>query len=102
MWTTKEVLLISIATSLATFFSTFYVQKRFASYIDGKVQAKTGDNPLLGLTNNSFSQPISIPIYNKPTEPSSFGQMQTIATPELQFHPSPPGSGKKWTPLPIS
>ena len=101
MWTTKEVLLISIASALASFFATFYIQNKFASYIEGKVKAKTTDHPLLGFMHTD-PMSVSKPVYQKTMEPNSFEQMSTLATPEIKFHPSPPGSGTKWTPIQIS
>ena len=98
MWTSKEVLLISIAAALASCFATFYAQRKFTSYIERKVQAKT-INPLLGIMNNETFPNNSInatSIYKQEKEPTEFAQMVSTPKQQVQYPPSPPGSGKKW------
>lgn len=105
MWTTKEVLIISIATGLVFSFATIYSQRKFQSYIETKVTEKTG-NPLLGLVpqppiNNEIQQHIEVAQSPSPIhEPAH--NVQFSNTPVVRYHVPPDGAGSRWTPLPIS
>ena len=102
MWTTKEVVLISIATGLAFCFATIYSQNKFNSYVNKKIEQQSS-NPLLGIipstpvqnnTNTSVKYQTHEPIQHiEPVEPI---QQQ------VRYHTPPDGAGSRWTPLPIS
>lgn len=117
MWTTKEVIIISLATGLAFCFATIYSQRKMQQYIDNKVSEKSS-NPLssiltrdmassLGqvaamnsqqnsvLSNDSMERQQS---HLQDTPPAS---IPVPSRKEKKFHEPPPGSGERWTPLPI-
>lgn len=98
MWSSKEVLLISIATGLAFCFATIYAQKKFQSYVDNRVKEKTG-NPFMSMVPDMEAL-ASTPMKNE----SANVHQAPRSSPrnEITYHEPPPGSGERWTPLPIS
>lgn len=102
MWTTREVLLISIASAIAACFTTFYVQGKFASYIDSKVKSKS-ENPLLGFMNKDMPSFVENKkeVTQNITNSNNFKHVDEVVSQEIQYHPLPPGAGTRWTPLPL-
>jgi len=97
MWTTKEVIIISIATGLACCFATIYTQRKIQQYIDSKVTERS-ISPLSKLINREItSVGQSMPITSMEDVP-----VPTAEPPKAQvFHETPQGAGERWTPLPI-
>jgi hypothetical protein len=89
MWSSKEVLLISIATGFIFCFATIYAQNSMTKYVNRKIQEKTGANPLIGTGLASVAQ-----------HPQQHLQEQAdLQYDSAKVHNAPPGSGKRWTPL---
>ncbi len=88
-WSSKEVLMISIATGLVFCFATIYAQHAMAKYVDKKVCEKTRQNPFVGMGLVS----------ERKSQSSQTPEDQT-ALHNLDSSP-PPGSGTRWTPLSI-
>jgi len=97
MWTTKEVVIISIATGLACCFATIYTQRRIQQYIDNKVTERS-INPFSKLINKEITpvgkSPQLIPVQETLVPEPSPPKTQV-------FHETPQGAGERWTPLPI-
>jgi hypothetical protein len=103
MWTTKEVLFISIATGLAFSFATIYSQRKLKSYIDQKLSEKSG-NPLLGIVSQPPINDCKEIQYQleKSTFPVQEAPLPASIEPQIMYQAPPEGSGSRWTPLPIS
>ena len=111
MWTTKEVIIISLATGLAFFFATIYSQRKIQQYIDNKVSERSS-NPLHKLVQDNTqlasmgptgpAKPIQPAKPTGPTEPTEpTGHMEHVEHVEQRYHVPPPGAGERWTPLPL-
>ncbi|CAN0577081.1 unnamed protein product [Ectocarpus sp. 12 AP-2014] len=89
MWSSKEVLFISIATGFVFCFATIYAQNAMTRYVNHRVAEKTASNPLIGMGLVS--------------EPSQQHQQQNVRVKDharvSEIHSAPPGSGARWTPL---
>ena len=90
MWSSKEVLLISIATGFVFCFATIYAQNKLTKYVNRQVEKKTGGNPLIGM--GLASRPQQQQQYQHPQD----AKIQPVSA----FHSAPQGSGSRWTPLP--
>lgn len=100
-WSSRQVLLISIATGFAFCFATIYAQRSMAKYIERKVYEGTRQeqkqNPMvgMGLVSERYRRGDPHPRDDVPDPPNA---------PKLpnapKAHASPPGSGARWTPLP--
>lgn len=106
MWTTKEVVIISIATGLAFSFATIYSQRKLNSYVNQKIEQQSV-NPLLGIVpsvpvqNNTHYQHenTNAPVIQQSYEPI---QQKEPIQHKVRYHTPPDGAGTRWTPLPIS
>lgn len=87
MWSSKEVLFISIATGFVFCFATIYAQNAMRKYVNLQIQEKTG-NPLIGTTLASRI-PQQTDTQTDPDPPHA-----------PRFRSAPPGCGTRWTPLP--
>lgn len=108
MWTTKEVVIISIATGLAFCFATIYSQRKVQQYIDNKVIEKS-INPLSSLMNNDMTflgKNNTMPIVeSQPTvqqESPAQENKNNVPIKKQIYHDTPPGAGERWTPLAIA
>jgi len=91
MWSSKEVLLISIATGFVFCFATIYTQNAMTKYVNRQVEEKTGGNPLIGMG-----------LAQRPERQEQLYQDQSSYTKTQKFvRKAPSGSGSRWTPLPI-
>lgn len=91
MWSSKEVLIISIATGFVFCFATIYAQNAMTKYVNHQVQQKTGTNPLMGMG-------LAPMIQQQQTQKQQEQTNISNNAPELRS--APPGSGNRWTPLP--
>ena len=104
MWTTKEVVIVSLATGLAFCFATIYSQRKIQMYIDNKVIEKSG-NPLARLipsetANVGQNMSLGTSVYSAPTvKPVQDVNHEAPPVETRRLHESPPGSGERWTPL---
>ncbi|CAM9105395.1 unnamed protein product [Ectocarpus sp. 8 AP-2014] len=89
MWSSKEVLLISIATGFVFCFATIYVQNAMTTYVNRRVAEKTGSNPLIGMGL------VSKPQRDYHQENVRIKDHTRVS----EIHRAPPGSGARWTPL---
>lgn len=94
MWSSKEVLFISVATGLVFCFATIYVQNAVSKYVSRRVQERSGGNPLVG--TGVASEPLEYPVKQHQV---SRGVVGNDAREEVQLRDAPPGSGTRWTPL---
>lgn len=103
MWTTKEVVIISLATGLAFLFATIYSQRKIQQYIDNKVTEKS-TNPLSSLLTKDMVSTVQSVSLGAPEEHRQEVEQLGRSTPppkKQEFHEPPPGAGERWTPLPI-
>jgi len=91
MWSSKDVLLISIATGFIFCFATIYVQNSMTRYVNRKVQEKIVVNPFVGMGLASDTQQ-----YQEVHPKQEINPLQNESYTQM----CPPGSGKRWTPLP--
>ncbi len=103
MWTTKEVLVVSIVTGLAFCFATVYTQRKIQRYIDGKVSERSATNPLASLLGSGAppSSPLS-PLETQRDRAPPVAGTAAAPPPRARVHEKPPGAGERWTPLPIA
>lgn len=96
MWSSKELLFISIATGFVFCFATIYAQNAMTKYVNRQVAEKTSTNPLIGtgLVSNPQQQ-------HHQERVSHQKQIDTKGHEHVfEQHNAPPGSGTRWTPLP--
>ena len=91
MWSSKEVLLISIATGFMFCFATIYAQNSMTKYVNRKIQEKTWANPLIGTGLESVPR--------LPQRQRHVQEQADLQNDSPKKHNAPPGSGKRWTPL---
>lgn len=102
MWSSKELVIISIATGLVFCLATMYAQSAVSKYVDRRVLEKSGGNPLIGMGLASE------PREQQPHQHQHQHQNQTQSQeegPHVGRAPGvadvpPPGSGTRWTPVP--
>ncbi|CBN80352.1 EsV-1-48 [Ectocarpus siliculosus] len=90
MWSSKEVLFISIATGFVFCFATIYAQNAMSRYVNHCVAEKTAANPLIGMG-----------LVSKPSQQQRVQQNVLVSdhASVADIHSPPPGSGARWTPL---
>lgn len=86
MWSSKEVLFISIATGFVFCFATIYAQNAMTKYVNRQIQEKSGANPFIGMGLAPRTQ-----------REQQLPQKEQLP---VKVRDSPPGSGTRWTPLP--
>ena len=95
MWSSKEVLFISIATGFVFCFATIYTQNAVTRYVNHRVAEKTTSNPLIGMGLVS-KQPQQ---QRQQQQQQQQQQHHTNHARVSEIHSAPPGSGARWTPL---
>lgn len=95
MWSSKEVLLISIATGFVFCFATMYVQNTITKYVNRQVQERNSGNPLLAM---GLASPAPQQHQDRTPEQKESARSALVA----KLHCAPPGAGARWTPLPTS
>lgn len=98
MWTTKEVVIISLATGIAFIFATIYSQRKIHQYIDNKITEKS-TNPLASLLTKDMALAIPAASLGAPAQDTRIVEEIPPAPIEPKFHTPPPGAGERWTPL---
>lgn len=93
MWSSKDVLMISIATGLVFCFATMYAQNAMTKYVDRQVQQRNGGNPLVGM---GLASPAPRQHQVRPPEEKESHSSEPV----VELHSAPPGAGARWTPLP--
>ncbi|CAM9101343.1 unnamed protein product [Ectocarpus sp. 12 AP-2014] len=102
MWSSKEVLFISIATGFVFCFATIYAQNAVTRYVNRQVQEKTGANPLIGmgLVSRPQREHQQQSMHQQQQEHREQAQQEQAVSPVSELQSAPPGSGARWTPLP--
>lgn len=98
MWSSKELLIISIATGLVFCFATLYAQNAMTTYVNRKVAEKTGTNPLIGtglVSNPQQQHQQQRELVRHHNKSDGKGHQRIFEQPN-----APPGSGTRWTPIP--
>ncbi|CAN0557845.1 unnamed protein product [Ectocarpus sp. 8 AP-2014] len=91
MWSSKEVLFISIATGFVFCFATVYAQNAMSRYVNHCVAEKTASNPLIGMG-----------LVSKPSQQKQHLQQNVLVSDHArvsEIRSAPAGSGARWTPL---
>ena len=98
MWSSKEVLFISVATGLVFCFATIYVQNAVTKYVNRRVQERSCENPLVG--TGVAARLSDHPRKHQEIPWDEISQRAAVTSSNVpQQHVAPPGSGTRWTPL---
>ena len=105
MWSSKEVLFISIATGFVFCFATIYVQNAVTKYVTRQVEEKAGANPLIGMglaSRPQQRQNVQQSGVSGVTAHANVSELPSVAAHAnvSELPSAPPGSGSRWTALP--
>ena len=111
MWSTRDVLLMTITVATIAVIMTVLANRKLNSIVDSRVNEKSlSATPMLSVLGNlntlqsvKSSQPIQsdqeeIPTYTN-ADPDSHVEQRIDTEPQQQPQKAPQGSGEKWTPL---
>ena len=97
MWSSREVLTISIATGLLFCFVTIYAQNAMANYVNRQILEKTTNaNPLVGTGLAALALPCQS---NDPPQRRQHQEKEEEEEQEKRPATAPAGSGSRWTPI---